>query len=112
MIARALAELYGGRVCRWLRRRTFRVSQTKLSRSQREWNVAGAFERALPARLPPRGTVFVVDDVFTTGATTFSCLSALGRNFPLPVKVFTLLYDQPVTAAADYAADMQEFYGA
>ena len=112
MIARALAELYGGRVCRWLRRRTFRVSQTKLSREQREMNVAGAFEGALPARLPSRGTVFVVDDVFTTGATSFSCLAALGKDFPLPVKVFTLLYDQPVTASADFAADKQAFYGA
>lgn len=111
MIARALAELYGGRVCRWLRRRTFRVSQTKLSRAQREINVAGAFESVLPTKLPLRGTVFVVDDVFTTGATTSSCLSALGRNFPLPTKVLTLLYDQPVSAAADFAADVQAFYG-
>ena len=111
MIARALAELYGGRVCRWLRRRTFRVSQTKLSRAQREINVAGAFESVLPTKLPLRGTVFVVDDVFTTGATTSSCLSALGRNFSLPTKVLTLLYDQPVSAAADFAADVQAFYG-
>ena len=111
MIARALAELYGGRVCRWLRRRTFRVSQTKLSRAQREINVAGAFESVLPTKLPLRGTVFVVDDVFTTGATTSSCLSARGRNFPLPTKVLTLLYDQPVSAAADFAADVQAFYG-
>lgn len=110
-IAAALAALYNGRVCRWLTRKTFRVSQTKLSRSEREWNVAGAFESALPSRLPPRGTVIVVDDVFTTGSTTTSCLSAFGRDFPLPTKVCTLLYDQPVTAAADFAADVREFYG-
>lgn len=112
MIAAALATLYRGRVCRWLRRKTFRVSQTKLSRTERELNVAGAFESALPAKLPPRGTVFIVDDVFTTGATTTSCLFALGRDFPLPTKVCTLLYDEPVSAAADYAADKREFYGA
>lgn len=112
MIAAALATLYRGRVCRWIRRKTFRVSQTKLSRSERERNVAGAFESALPAHLPARGTVFIVDDVFTTGATTTACLCALGKEFPLPTKVCTLLYDEPVSAAADYAADKQEFYGA
>lgn len=110
-IAAALAALYGGRVCRWLTRKTFRVSQTKLSKSEREWNVAGAFEGKLPSVLPSRGTVFIVDDVYTTGATTTACLSALGKDFPLPTKVCTLLYDQPATAAADFAADMREFYG-
>lgn len=112
MIASALANLYQGRVCCWLRRKTFRVSQTKLSRTEREQNVAGAFECALPEKLPLRGTVFIVDDVFTTGATTTACMCALGKEFPLPIKVCTLLYDEPISAAADYAADKQEFYGA
>ena len=70
-----------------------------------EWNVAGAFERRLPRELPRRGTVFVVDDVFTTGATTSSCISAFGRDFPLDTKVCTLLYDEPVTATMDFVAD-------
>ncbi|OWV00685.1 ComF family protein [Fibrobacter sp. UWR2] len=104
-IAAALATVTGGRVCNWLARREFRVSQTKLSREEREWNVAGAFERRLPRELPRRGTVFVVDDVFTTGATTSSCISAFGRDFPLDTKVCTLLYDEPVTATMDFVAD-------
>jgi hypoxanthine-guanine phosphoribosyltransferase len=49
--------------------------------------------------------VVVVDDVFTTGATTSACLAAFGRNFPIPLKVCTLLYDEPASAVADYAAD-------
>lgn len=106
-IAAALASMTDGKVCRWLRRKTFVVSQTKLSREKREWNVAGAFERVLPKELPRTGTVVVVDDVFTTGATTMSCLGAFGRDFPLPLKVCTLLYDEPATAAADFAADIQ-----
>ena len=41
-IAAALSSCTGGRVCNWLARRNFRVSQTKLSREERRWNVAGA----------------------------------------------------------------------
>lgn len=104
-IAAALATVSGGRVCRWLRRRKFVVSQTKLSREAREWNVTGAFEGNLPRRLPETGTVIIVDDVFTTGATTTSCLGALGPDFPLPTKVFTLLFEEPATATADFVAD-------
>ena len=104
-IAAAFASCTGGRVCNWLTRRNFRVSQTKLSRKEREWNVAGAFGANLPRKLPERGTVFVVDDVYTTGATTGSCVSAFGRSFPLDVKVCTLLYDEPATAVMDFVAD-------
>lgn len=104
-IASALATVTGGRVCRWLVRNTFHVSQTKLSREQREWNVAGAFSSRLPKVLPYSGTVFVVDDVFTTGATTSACTGAFGRDFPLDVKVCTLLYEKPATAAMDFVAD-------
>ncbi|PWJ63720.1 phosphoribosyl transferase-like protein [Fibrobacter sp. UWR4] len=104
-IAGALASACGGRVWRLFRRKTFVVSQTKLSKEGREWNVAGAFEMVPQKRIPACGTVIVVDDVYTTGATTTSCLGALGNDFPLPVKVCTLLYDEPATAAADFAAD-------
>lgn len=106
-IAAALASVAGGKVCRWLKRKKFVVSQTKLSKEAREWNVAGAFVADLPRNLPSRGTVIVVDDVYTTGATTTACLGAFGRDFPLALKVCTLLYDEPATAAADFAADIR-----
>ena len=110
MIARALATLTGGQVCRWLKRKTFRVSQTKLSQQGRQQHVAGAFESALPRKLPSCGTVIIVDDVYTTGATTGACLDALGKDFPLDTKVCTLLYDMPLSATMDYVADRRAFW--
>ena len=118
-IASALAVAAGGRVCKWLRRKSFVVSQTKLSKEERERNVANAFECQVPKEIPNRGTIMIVDDVYTTGATTGACIEAFEReirrgNFsgtgPL-LKVCTLLYDEPVSAVADYAADCQtEWY--
>ena len=107
LLAAALATAAGGKVCRWLKRKTFVVSQTKLSKEEREMNVAGAFAATLSQDVPKRGCVVVVDDVFTTGATTSACLAAFGENFPLPLKVCTLLYDEPSTAVADFAADIR-----
>lgn len=105
LLASALAVATGGKVCRLLRRNTFVVSQTKLSKEERQVNVAGAFEVVQSQKFPTRGSVIVVDDVFTTGATTSACLAAFGSDFPLPLKVCTLLYDEPASAAADFAAD-------
>ena len=112
MIARVLAKLTGGSVCCWLRRNNFRVSQTKLSQRGREQNVAGVFAPSFPRFLPARGTAVIVDDVYTTGATTGACLDALGKNFPLDVKVCTLLYDRPASATMDFVADRQAFWNA
>jgi len=105
LLAVALAAATGGNVCRMLRRRTFVVSQTKLSKEDRQMNVAGAFEVVRSQKFPTKGSVVVVDDVFTTGATTSACVAAFGAEFPLPLKVCTLLYDEPASAAADFAAD-------
>jgi predicted amidophosphoribosyltransferase len=110
LLAAALATATGGKVCRWLKRKTFVVSQTKLSKEERELNVAGAFVANFPREMPTRGTVVVVDDVFTTGATTSSCMASFGAEFPLPLKVCTLIYDEPASAAADFAADCRAFY--
>ena len=116
MIAAALSLVVGGCVCKWLRRRTFVVSQTKLSREERERNVENAFECVLPKDLPAQGTVVVVDDVYTTGATTGACLEAIERALagagydrgksPM-LKVCTLLFDEPASAVADFVADNQ-----
>jgi competence protein ComFC len=60
----------------WLRRVIATNTQTRLSREQRAANMRGAFVWNGPGRL--RGErVIVVDDVFTTGATTNACAKAL-----------------------------------
>lgn len=105
LLASALAVATGGKVCRMLKRKTFVVSQTKLSKEERQMNVAGAFVADFPRDMPARGSIIVVDDVWTTGATTSACMAAFGDEFALPLKVCTLLYDEPASAAADYAAD-------
>jgi len=47
----------------------------------------------------------VVDDVYTTGATTASCTRALKRAGFENVKTCTLLYELPASAIVDMVAD-------
>lgn len=104
-ISQALAAACGGRVLNLLKRRSFSVSQTKLSSEERQANVAGAFVVRANARPEPGDLFVVVDDVFTTGATTGACLYALRQAGFENAKVCTMLYESPLSARADYAAD-------
>ncbi|HKH11740.1 MAG TPA: ComF family protein [Rubrobacter sp.] len=60
--------------------------QVDLSAAERRENVAGAFS----ARARARGRLLVVDDVFTTGATTTACATALLRAGAAEVHAVTL----------------------
>ena len=51
------------------------LTQTALSRKERIENMRGAFEVKRPERIKGRAVV-IVDDVFTTGATTNACARA------------------------------------
>ncbi len=59
-----------------LRRVVFTSTQTRLTRPQRAANMRGAFAMRHGARLDGE-RVILVDDVFTTGATTSACAQAL-----------------------------------
>ncbi|MDR2732568.1 MAG: hypothetical protein LBB36_05045 [Fibromonadaceae bacterium] len=90
-----------------LKRQVYKQSQTLLGSNARSFNVAGAFEakNAENFSLAPQDGVVVVDDVYTTGATTSSCARALKRAGFENIKVCTLLYEFPASAAVDMAAD-------
>lgn len=93
-IARALGGYVGLPVLRALTRTRRTDSQTRLSRSQRLKNLRGAFAlsrlgRSFAATAPPG--VVLVDDVFTTGATTDECARALRRGGVQKVVVVTVM---------------------
>jgi len=73
----------------WLRRVAPTRTQTQLSRQERAANVRGAFALRDGAAL--RGLrVVLVDDVFTTGATTSACARLLCRAGAADVAVWTV----------------------
>lgn len=74
---------------RLLQRVTSTSTQTLLTRPQRVANMAGAF--AVRDRLKLNGAkIIVVDDVFTTGATTSACARSLRRAGAGEVCVWTV----------------------
>lgn len=76
-LAKALAKaLHLPVESRWLRRVQPTLTQTRLSREQRASNVRRAFALPDGAKLATQ-RVILVDDVFTTGATTSACARVL-----------------------------------
>ena len=91
VFARALAEGCGGLPVARLARKSARTAhQQGLGRDSRRRNLADAFR---PVEWPQRGQdiegVVLVDDVFTTGATTSEVAAVIHRASGLPVHVFT-----------------------
>lgn len=105
-LAGAIAAKLGAETARAIERKTFRVSQTTLSKTGRANNVAGAFAWKKGFRWPLGRIPVIVDDVFTTGATSSACLYALEKeNLGGFAKVCTLLYEESASAKVDFAAD-------
>lgn len=63
--------------------------QTQLKGKERRSNVRGAFRVSDAKRLAEK-TVLLIDDVYTSGATTQECAHALRRSGAAAVDVFTL----------------------
>ena len=74
---------------RLLRRVSFTVTQTKLSRAARAQNMHGVFAVQPGTRLTGQ-VVVLVDDVFTTGATTNACAKVLRAAGAAEVWVWTV----------------------
>ena len=72
-----------------LRRVRFTNTQTRLTRPERAANMRGAFTMRPGARLDEE-RVILVDDVFTTGATTSACAQALLAAGAAEVCVWTV----------------------
>jgi competence protein ComFC len=72
-----------------LRRVTFTATQTLLTREQRSKNMRGAFAVRKDARLNGE-KIILVDDVFTTGATTSACATVLRKAGAGDVCVWTV----------------------
>ncbi len=74
---------------RLLRRVSFTMTQTRLSRAARAQNTQGVFALSPGARLAGQ-VVVLVDDVFTTGATTNACARVLRAAGAAEVWVWTV----------------------
>ncbi|HSY17714.1 MAG TPA: ComF family protein [Candidatus Acidoferrales bacterium] len=72
-----------------LQRITPTATQTRLKRDQRAANMNGAFALA-KAALPKGKRIVLIDDVFTTGATTNACAKVLRQAGALEVCVWTV----------------------
>jgi len=72
-----------------LRRVTPTLTQTRLSKQQRAENMRGAFSLRQKVRLDG-ARIVVVDDVFTTGATTNACAKILRAAGAAEVSVWTV----------------------
>lgn len=88
-IALPLGRAVGLPVVEALKRIRPTVTQTRLSRSQRQKNLRGAFE-VLRGFEPGPGVV-LVDDVFTTGSTVHECARILRKSGVQKVVVVTVM---------------------
>ncbi|HED66108.1 MAG TPA: ComF family protein [Planctomycetes bacterium] len=91
LLARALGEELDAPVRRLLRRRRWTVPQGEAGPESRRSNVAGAFRPVLAEPHHLRGvSVWLVDDVVTSGATVEACVEALGELGARSVGVLAL----------------------
>jgi predicted amidophosphoribosyltransferase len=84
-LAQELGRRWGLETAPLLKRRRLGARQTGLARAQRQANVRAAFTATGEAQ----GTVLLVDDVYTTGATVGAAATALRAAGATRVEVVT-----------------------
>ncbi|MDD3095716.1 MAG: ComF family protein [Candidatus Marinimicrobia bacterium] len=88
-IARGIAKIWKVPMeTRLLKRCRNTRSQTKLNREERRENIRGAFQLRKSAKVPER--ICIVDDVFTTGATTLEIAGLLRKSGAKQLSILTL----------------------
>ncbi len=81
LIAQSFCEVTGLRLKKHgLKRIKATEAQFGLSASQREENLTEAFGLGSDLRVPPKFPVLLVDDIYTTGATTRSAIQTLHQS--------------------------------
>lgn len=106
LIAGHLGELWARPIWpRALVRRRSTRSQTRLSKGDRGRNLEGAFACA-DGRLQGK-RILLIDDVFTTGATSEACAAALLRAGAAEVAVFALAKVEPGSPEEDFVREME-----
>jgi ComF family protein len=107
LIADGLAPAWGLPVLpkALLRRRATR-SQTRLSKTERGANLDGAFVCPVPGSLKGK-RLLLIDDVFTTGATTDACAAALLKAGAAEVAVFALARVESASPEGDFVREME-----
>lgn len=90
LLARALSDLGRGKVRPALVRTRATAEQGAALAGGRRANVAGAFRVPPGTRFAPGTTVWLVDDVLTTGATASACAGELRRTGATEIRVLAI----------------------
>jgi competence protein ComFC len=88
-LAKVVAKISQKEMIDVLFRKISTEQQAKLSKHEREKNVADAFELKKGVELQGKN-ILLIDDVFTTGSTLNECAKVLKRNGASEVHAFTL----------------------
>ncbi len=91
IIAQGIKEVLGLKICKidTVRRRKYTQTQTGFTLEKRIKNMRDAFKVSRPERIKEK-TIIIVDDVFTTGSTTFELSKTLKEAGAAAIMIWTV----------------------